>query len=86
MGMRISDEQAKCAVALLRERGVGQQEAHAESVDPAVIAQAVDIAYSSPDFRDDVVAEARWMLEKHPPTSEEVAAKMLSRIASDSLR
>jgi len=86
MGMRISDEQAKCAVELLRTGGVEQQGAHDQSVDPAVIAEAMQLASSCPDYREDLIAEARWMLEQHPPTSEEVAAKMLSRIASDSLR
>lgn len=84
--MRISDEQAKRAVELLRHGGVEQWEARDNSVDPAVIAQALAVASGTPDFRPEAVAEARWMLEQHPPTAEEVAVKMLSRIASDSLR
>ncbi|MBI5232259.1 MAG: hypothetical protein HY876_08860 [Coriobacteriales bacterium] len=84
--MRISDEQAKRAVDLLRHGGVEQWEARNRDIDPAIIARAVELATDSPDSRPDAVAEARWMLEQHPPSAEEVAAKILSRMASDSLR
>lgn len=59
---------------------------HSNQVDPAIIAEAVAVAYGSPDSRPEAIEEARWMLEQHPPSSEEVAVKMLSRIVSDSLR
>ena len=91
--MMISDEQVRHALALLRERP-DDGESHAADVpstvrctiDPVVIAHAAAIAASAPDMRPDRIEHARALLRRHPPTSEEVAVRMLSRMLVDSLR
>ena len=91
--MMLSDEQVRHALALLRERS-DDSESHPIDVppeprctiDPVVIAHAAAIAASAPDMRPDRIEHARALLRRHPPTSEEVAVRMLSRMLVDSLR
>lgn len=85
-GMIISDEQARLAAQYLRtgrSNRCGSIDCH---VDGDVVARAVAAATSAPDSRIERVEEARHRLDLGTVDSREVAAKMISRIVSDSIR
>jgi hypothetical protein len=91
--MMISDEQVRRALEFLRSQTADVDARIADvpssahmNVDPIVIAHATALAASAPELRQDRIEHARHLLSEHPPTSEEVAVRMLSRIVADSLR
>lgn len=84
--MNISDEQVRRAMEILRSGQYADSESHFPDVDPKVIERAMQAVAATPDMRPDRIEHARWMIAEHPPSADEVAAKMLSRIVSDSLR
>jgi hypothetical protein len=84
--MNISDEQVRKAIEILKSGHYGDAGVDGCGVNPDVLERAMRVVAAAPETREDRVEAARWMLAEHPPTSDEVAAKMLSRMVSDTLR
>jgi UDP-N-acetylglucosamine:LPS N-acetylglucosamine transferase len=82
--MIISDTQARLAAEHLRSQGGCGPCPHQE-LSPELLERVLETVASAPDTRTDRVAEARDRLADGLD-SHDVAAKMLSRIAADSLR
>lgn len=89
--MMISEEQVRRAVEYLQTTGPNSVSASsrlASSGDVSV--ELVDRVRmelaTTPDFREDRVAQARALLAAGPFSSAEVAEKMIGRIISDSIR
>ncbi len=85
--MRLSAEQAQLAHDYLQEKGTRPVDvATSTPVPHDVIERALDRIASTPDPRPSRVAEARALLLQRPPSSAEVAERMLWRTLADSLR
>lgn len=85
--MIISDEQAHLAAEYLHSKRAPSERASATSagISPDLVQRVRDEIESAPETRGERVAEARAHLSEGP-SDDEVAAKMLGRIISDSLR
>lgn len=85
--MIISDEQVRLAAEYLRARP-DQRDCSALSprVDENLVARAVRTALSAPEIRIDRVRQAAYVAEGYLPDSETVAAKLIGRVISDSIR
>ncbi|MBC7266452.1 MAG: hypothetical protein H5T75_05700 [Coriobacteriia bacterium] len=85
--MIISDEQARRAAEYLRVRSDEREcDTPAAHLDESVVARAVRAALSAPEIRIDRVRQATYVAEGYLPDSETVAAKLIGRIISDSIR
>lgn len=83
--MMLSEEQARLAVEALRNRHGSAQTAGVE-VAPETLAMAREAVFDAPDVRAERVLEACTRLLTKPIDSRDLADKVISRIASDSLR
>ena len=54
--------------------------------DPALVAGIVDMLCGIPELRHDRIEHARHMIDGNMPDSDELAAKLVGRVLSDSLR
>lgn len=84
--MIISDEQARLAAQYLRSHEQGRTGVEHVELEPRLLDQVRETIQATPETRDERVREARDRLVVGEPDSQEVAAKMISRIVSDSLR
>lgn len=85
--MMISDEQVRRAAEYLRARP-DQQDCSALSpcVDESLLARAVRAALSAPEIRIDRVRQAAYVADGYLPDPDTVAAKLIGRVISDSIR
>jgi hypothetical protein len=86
--MMISEEQVRRAVEYLRTSDGYWETVVADPHDlPEGLLQRVTaLLEAMPDVRDDRVEEARGFLNEPLPNAEELAAKVIGRIVSDSIR
>lgn len=84
----ISDEQVRRAVEYLRTANEysADEESLSQAAPAELIDRVVEEVQSMPDVREDRVAHARHMVEEELPGGEELAAKLIGRVVSDSLR
>lgn len=54
--------------------------------DPSLVAGIVDMLCGIPELRHDRIEHARHMIDGNMPDSDELAAKLVGRVLSDSLR
>jgi len=54
--------------------------------DAALVASIVDMLCGIPELRHDRIEHARHMIDGNMPDSDELAAKLVGRVLSDSLR
>ena len=85
--MIISDEQAHLAAEYLQSKRAPFERSSAASqgISSDLVQRVKHEIESAPETRSDRVAEARAHLSEGP-SDDEVAAKMIGRIISDSLR
>ncbi len=89
--MIISEQQVRLALEYLHTQprtsnGAGQRFTSAEGISDEFVARVRRQLEDSPATRDDRVATGRALLESAGVTGDEVAAKMIGRIISDSIR
>jgi anti-sigma28 factor (negative regulator of flagellin synthesis) len=83
--MIISDAQAKLATEHLRHQAPVAPSPHPE-VSSDLLRRVMREVAEVPDTREERVAEAREWLAEGDIDAHDVASKMLSRIAADSIR
>lgn len=85
--MIISDEQVRRAAEYLRAcRDTVSRASGPLHIEGDVLARAVEAALSAPEIRHERVAQAAYVGEGYLPDPESVAAKLLGRVLSDSIR
>lgn len=88
--MIISDEQVRRSLEYLQSPRDARDEdaAHpaAAGVNPELVRRVRSVVEAMPETRGDRVAEARAVMESSGFASHDVAAKMIGRIISDSIR
>lgn len=84
--MIISDEQVRLAANYLRKpHAYCTPAAHCDVTEDLLVRVRAVLA-TLPETREERVNEARQRLEADPPSAEEIAAKIIGRAISDSLR
>ena len=84
--MMISKEQARAAAEQLPISVTGQSAPPTPPVSPELVARAIAIARSTPAIDERRIAGARSFLALEEHDSRAVAAMMIQRLVSDSLR
>lgn len=85
--MMISDEQMlRVAECLKAEMAPTAQSTSSSGPDSALVAGIVDMLAVMPEMRHDRIEHARQMIDGHMPNSDQLAAKLVGRVLSDSLR
>lgn len=85
--MMISEEQVRLAVEYLRTSDAYPGSVvRPEAVSKELLARISAAMLEVPDVRPDRVAEARARCVVTAPSSEEIAAKLIGRVLSDSIR
>ena len=85
--MIISEEQVRLAVEYLRTSDEYPDTAiHSVAVSDELLARISLAMLEIPDVRVDRLAEARERCVATSPSSEEIAAKLIGRVLSDSIR
>jgi len=84
--MIISDEQVRRALTYLRTPATNEKSSAPCDVPDELVERVRAALRDLPDTRDERVSEAIARLEADPPTPDEVAAKIIGRAISDSLR
>lgn len=86
--MMISDEQVHRVVQSLRTQQAVSAPVRVAtpSADPNLVAGIVDMLCCTPDLRQDRIESAKRLVNGAMPGSDELAAKLLGRVLSDSLR
>lgn len=87
--MIISDHQVRLVRDYLHKQSVSASEpttVPSAGVTPDFMERVRREIALAPETRDDRVAEARELIASHGMSSDEVAAKMIGRILSDSIR
>lgn len=84
--MKISEEQVQKALEYLHTSDTSKPSQSESGISPDVLERALTVIDSTPDVRDDRIDSAMEMLDGTPPSSDEVAQKMIGRIISDSIR
>ncbi|MHB1018602.1 MAG: hypothetical protein ACYC1R_00150 [Coriobacteriia bacterium] len=85
--MMISDEQMlRVAECLKADCAPTATPISHEQPDPELVAGIVDMLAVMPEMRYDRIQHARQMIDGHMPNSGELAAKLVGRVLSDSLR
>ncbi|MHB1135500.1 MAG: hypothetical protein ACYCXR_10070 [Coriobacteriia bacterium] len=83
----ISDEQMlRVAECLKAEKAPTSTTTRHDQPDPTLVAGIVDMLAVMPEMRHDRIEHARKMIDGHMPNSGELAAKLVGRVLSDSLR
>lgn len=85
LSMKISEEQVQKALEYLHTSDEPRPSPRVVGVSADVLERALAVIDATPDVRDDRVDSAMQMLDG-PPSSDEVAQKMIGRIVSDSIR
>ena len=84
--MMISKEQARAAAVQLATRRPDTTSHTSSPVSAELIAEAIEIARSTPMTDATRLAGARSSLAAHPHDTRDIAAMMIHRIVSDALR
>jgi hypothetical protein len=86
--MIISEQQVQRVLEYLHSHDglVAERVAMDHNVSPELVERIRLELERSPDMRDDRVAIGRELVASHEVNSDEVAAKMIGRIISDSMR
>lgn len=84
--MIISDEQVRRAVAYLRAHDRNHTHATRTELPEALVQRVREVLEALPETREERVTEARDRLEGDMPSADEIAAKIIGRSISDSLR
>lgn len=86
--MMISDEQVRRAVEYLRTSDAYTVSLPSESDSSAkeLVVRVVESLRELPDVRPDRVEHAKLLMAEDLPSAEELAAKLIGRVVSDSLR
>lgn len=84
--MIISDEQVRLAVDYLLTQDPYTEQALRCEVPDQLLKRVHETLEALPETRDERVLEARERLRAHPPSADEIAAKIIGRAISDSLR
>lgn len=87
--MMISDEQVRRAVEYLRTSEEYPEPVREAENDPSaleLVDRVVEVLRDIPDVREDRIAHARVLVDDALPSSEELAAKLIGRVVSDSIR
>ncbi|MBW6467779.1 MAG: hypothetical protein ACNA76_03455 [Anaerosomatales bacterium] len=84
--MIISDEQVRLAVDYLLTHDTDNDETPPCEIPEQLLKRVSETLRALPETRDERVIEARARLKAHPPSAHEVAAKIIGRAISDSLR
>jgi hypothetical protein len=84
--MMISKEQARAAAEQLANRLGAPVQTPTPPVSPELLAHAISIACCAPASDEGRIAGARSFLAERTHDSRDVAAMMIQRIVSDSLR
>ena len=83
----ISDEQMlRVAECLKAETAPPASPTPHVQPDPALVAGIVEMLAVMPEMRHDRIEHARQMIDGHMPDSDVLAAKLVGRVLSDSLR
>ena len=86
--MMISDEQVRRAVEYLRtsDEYVVSTPSASDPDASALVVRVMESLRDLPDVRVDRVAHARTLIKEELPSADELAAKLIGRVVSDSLR
>ncbi|MBE0416467.1 MAG: flagellar biosynthesis anti-sigma factor FlgM [Coriobacteriia bacterium] len=84
--MIISEEQVRLAVDYLRTHDTHNEHSIPGDVPEHLLKRVREVLDTLPETRDERVSEAKDRMETHPPSAEEVAAKIIGRAISDSVR
>lgn len=88
LSMMISDEQVHCVVQSLKSQQAisAPMNTAIPLADPSLVAGIVDMLCRTPDLRQDRIESAKRLVNGEMPGSDVLAAKLLGRVLSDSLR
>jgi hypothetical protein len=84
--MIISDKQVRLAVDYLLTHDTDQEDGVRCEVSEQLLHRVRETLEALPETRDERVSEAWERLNADPPSADEVAAKIIGRAISDSLR
>lgn len=84
--MIISDEQVRRALDYLRTPTTHEKSSTPCDVPDDLVKRVREALRELPDTREERVAEAIDRLRADPPSADEIAAKIIGRVISDSVR
>jgi len=84
--MIISDEQVQRALDYLHTPTANRADVPTCSVSEDLVARVRQALQELPETRDERVNEAKERLQDDPPSADDIAAKIIGRAISDSLR
>lgn len=85
--MMISDDQMRRVEQCLSCRPASTPSSVlSQKPDPLLVAGIVDMLCGIPELRHDRIEHARQMIQGNMPDPDELAAKLVGRVRSDSLR
>lgn len=86
--MMISEEQVRRAIEYLRNSDEYAEPQHPanDAASAELVGKVVEALEELPDVRAERVAHARLLMEEPLPPSDELAAKLIGRVLSDSVR
>jgi len=84
--MIISDKQVRLAVDYLLTHDTDREDDVRCEVPEQLLKRVRETLEALPETRDERVSEARDRLSADPPSADEIAAKIIGRAISDSLR
>ena len=84
--MIISDEQVQRALDYLHTPAAHESKVSTCTVSEDLVARVRQALQELPETRDERVNEAKERLQDDPPSADDIAAKIIGRVISDSLR